>query len=140
MVDAVNRSTSHTLAPSGASSRRAALRRVVVLAVCFWSAAGNAEELRDPMRPPAADSLTPWDSATLAPSGPQLQAIRFSARERSATIDGRRVRVGDKIDGARVVLITRNAVVLDNGGVSQTLKLFPDFGKRVITPNQRPKY
>lgn len=74
------------------------------------------------------------------PSGPRLQAIRFSARERSATIDGRRVRVGDKVGGARVVLITRNAVVLDDGGVSQTLKLFPDFGKRVITPDPRPKY
>lgn len=140
MVDPVNRAMCQTRPPAEASSRRAALTRAVVLIVCLWSAAGNAEVLRDPMRPPSAGSLTAWGSAPLEPSGPQLQAIRFSAHERSATIDGRRVRVGDKIDGARVVLITRNAVVLDHGGVSQTLKLFPDFGKRVITPNQRPKY
>lgn len=140
MVDPVNRPSSRKRAPSRAHSRLAALMRGAALTACFWSAAGMAEQLRDPMRPPAPGSLTPWGSATPESSGPQLQAIRFSARERSATIDGRRVRVGDKIGSARVVLITRNAVVLNDGGVSQTLKLFPDFGKRVITPNQHPKY
>lgn len=140
MVDPVNRPISRKQAPPGAHSRLAALTRGAALAACFWSAAGMAEPLRDPMRPPALGSLTPQGSATPVSSGPQLQAIRFSARERSATIDGRRVRVGDKIGSARVVLITRNAVVLDDGGVSQTLKLFPDFGKRVITPNRHPKY
>ena len=140
MVDLVNRCLSQTRGPSGARPRLSALPRVIALAACFWSAAASAEQLRDPMRPPAWDSLTPWGTLEPAPSGPQLQAIRFSPRERSATIDGRRVRVGDKIGSARVVLITRNAVVLDAGGVSQTLKLFPDFGKRVITPNPHPKY
>jgi len=140
MVDLVNRPDRQLQTPSGASSRRAALTRLVVLTFCFWSATGNAEQLRDPMRPPSAGSLTSWSSATPEDSGPQLQAIRFSGRERSATIDGRRVMIGDKIGGARVVLITRNAVVLEEGGVSQTLKLFPDFGKRFVTPNPRPKY
>lgn len=141
MVDTVNRPISRKRAPPSVThSRLATLARSAALTACFWSADGMAEQLRDPMRPPSAGSLTPWGSATPVSSGPRLQTIRFSARERSATIDGRRVRVGDKIGSARVVLITRNAVVLDDGGVSQTLKLFPDFGKRVITPNQHPKY
>lgn len=140
MVDLVNTRMSQIRRPSGACLRPAALPRVLALAACFWSAAGVAQELRDPMRPPSLGSLTPWRALEPVPSGPRLQAIRFSARERSATIDGRRVRVGDTIGTARVALITRNAVVLEDGGVSQTLKLFPDFGKRILTPDPHPKY
>lgn len=140
MVDLVNAPLSRTRGPSGASSRPAALARVLAVAACFWSAAGGAEVLRDPMRPPSMGSLTSWRSPAPAYSGPRLQAIHFSSRDRSATINGRRVRVGDRIGTARVASITRSAVVLQDGGVAQTLKLFPDFGKRVLAPASNPKY
>ena len=92
------------------------------------------------MRPPAQWSLPQSGIAAPESRGPRLQSIRFSAHERSAIISGRRVTVGDRLGDARVLAIERNAVVLEVGGVSQTLKLFPDIGKRIlITPGRRSR-
>ena len=140
MVDLVNAPLSRTRGPSGASLRPAALSRVLAVAACFWSAAGGAEVLRDPMRPPSMGSMTSWSAPAPTYSGPRLQAIHFSSRDRSATINGRRVRVGDRVGTARVALITRSSVVLQDGGDSKTLKLFPDFGNRILTPASNPRY
>lgn len=90
------------------------------------------------MRPPPQWSQPQSSIAAPEFRGPRLQSIRFSSRERSAIINGRRVTVGDRLGNARVLAIERNAVVLEVGGISQTLKLFPDIGKRIITtPGRR---
>ena len=92
------------------------------------------------MRPPAQWSLPQSSIAAPESRGPRLQSIRFSARERSAIISGRRVTVGDRLGDARVLAIERNTVVLEVGGISQTLKLFPDIGKRILTtPGRRSR-
>ena len=106
----------------------------------FFSTAALSDQVRDPMRPPALGPLQQWSALQSEPSGPQLQAIRFSAGDRSATIDGRGVKVGDRVGNARVVQITKEAVVLDDGGVRRTLKLFPDIDKRIISPMPHPKH
>lgn len=132
MVDLVN-------APP--SRIRAALPSALVLAALFASAAAGAAVLRDPMRPPSMGSMaSSWSERAPVPSGPRLQAIHFSTRGRTATIDGRRVRVGDSVGTARVAAITRSTVVLRDGSASRTLQLFPDFGKRVLTPASHSKY
>lgn len=77
------------------------------------SAAG--EELPDPMRPPQA-----WArSAPLpvsAPSHWQLHMTRISPGQRLAVLNGRLVRPGDEVSGARVVSVGPNAVELRKGG------------------------
>ena len=114
--------------------------RWLALVACCWSAAAIAQEFRDPMRPPAQWSLPQTGVAAPESRGPRLQSIRISARERSAIISGHRMTVGDRLGDTRVLAIERNAVVLEVGGVSQTLKLFPDIGKRIITtPGRRPR-
>ncbi|HUW29967.1 MAG TPA: hypothetical protein VMV97_15340 [Sulfuriferula sp.] len=99
-----------------------------------------ADALQDPTRPPAELSMPQGGAGALAPSGPQLQSVQISARQRSAMISGQHVKVGDKIGAARVVMITENEVVLKGGNGLQTLKLFPDVGKRLIIRSQHPKH
>ncbi len=74
-----------------------------------------AEELPDPMRPPNI-----WARSTTAPvSAPsdwQLHMTRISAGQRFAVLNGRLVKPGDEVSGARVVAVGRNAVELSKGG------------------------
>ena len=84
----------------------------------MWSLlAGSslALELLDPTRPPVARfSEAPGETASvLAPLGPsRLSAIVFSPEETFAVVNGRRIQVGDTVDGARVVRIEPYAVHL----------------------------
>lgn len=106
-------------------------------AFCFALPAAAADTLRDPTRPPA--DLSQGNTAPVA-SGPELQSVRISAHQRSAIISGQRVKVGDKLGDARIVMITENEVVLKGSSGLQTLKLFPDVGKRIILRSQYPKH
>ncbi len=81
--------------------------------VVAGSAAG--EELPDPMRPPQVGV----SSATVpvsAPSHWQLHMTRISPGQRLAVLNGRLVRPGDEVSGARVVSVGPNAVELRKGG------------------------
>ena len=111
---------------------------LLIFAFCLlpFAAAGAADMLQDPTRPPAELSAPQGNAGALVPSGPQLQSVRISAHRRSAIISGQRVKVGDKLGDARVVMITENEVVLKGGSGLQTLKLFPDVGKRIIMRSQ----
>lgn len=104
----------------------------------FALPAGAADTLRDPTRPPA--DLTQGNAGVPVASGPELQSVRISAHQRSAMISGQRVKVGDKLGDARIVMITENEVVLKGSSGLQTLKLFPDVSKRIILRSQHPKH
>lgn len=113
-----------TPAPIAASIRRLACRAVVLVASGLPLAAA-AQALPDPTRPPAG--WGPGESpAVAAPAGPQLQMIVRSPGDTPwALIDGRRVRVGERIDGARLVRLTDTEAVLDDGGTPRRLSLSP---------------
>ncbi len=79
-------------------------------------AGGSAlgEELPDPMRPPQVGVR----SATVpvsAPSHWQLYMTRISPGQRLAVLNGRLVKPGDEVSGARVVSIGPDAVELRKG-------------------------
>lgn len=120
--------------------QRFAVRCFLIFAFLFAPLACAADALQDPTRPPAELSMPQGSAGALAPSGPQLQSVQISAHQRSAMISGQHVKVGDKIGDARVVMITENEVVLKGGNGLQTLKLFPDVGKRFIMRSQHPKH
>jgi len=111
---------------------------VLIFAFCLLPFATAAEVLRDPTRPPA--DLSQGNTGAPVASGPELQSVRISAHQRSAIISGQRVKVGDKLGDARIVMITENEVVLKGSSGLQTLKLFPDVGKRIILRSQHPKH
>lgn len=86
----------------------------------------QAENLRDPTRPPAELGV----GAEMAAKGPILQSVLISRGRKSAIIDGQVVGLGGKYGEARVVKITESEVVLKTGTITETLRLFPDVEKR----------
>ena len=113
---------------------------LLIFAFCYlpFATAGAADMLQDPTRPPA--DLSQENTGAPVASGPQLQSVRISAHQRSAMINGQHVKVGDKLGDARIVMITESEVVLKGSNGLQTLKLFPDVGKRIIMRSQHHKH
>jgi MSHA biogenesis protein MshK len=102
----------------------------LVLAIALQAGVAQAQGLVDPTRPPPeAASAGPATAAAPAPlvSEPRLQSILISKRpggRRVAVIDGQTLRVGDRINGARLVSLSETEAVLERGGKGQVLKLF----------------
>lgn len=126
-----------------AGARVAAVRvlAVAVLAAAgCHAAAGAAAGLQDPTRPPAAlAALTAAPGASGAPAsaGPRLQTILIGRQPGGrllAVIDGEAVRVGDAVQGARVVRIADNEVVLARGAERQVLRLYAQEEGGRVTP------
>ena len=111
----------------------------LIFAFCL-SPFAAADMLQDPTRPPADLSSPQGNAGAPVTSGPQLQSVLISAHQRSAIISGQRVTVGEKLGDARVVMINENEVMLKGSSGVQTLKLFPDVGKRLIMRSQHHKH
>ncbi|TFW22401.1 MSHA biogenesis protein MshK [Duganella callida] len=112
--------------------KRAVKRGLSLLCVCaVWHGAALAQ-LADPTRPPPEARLTAADLADVppTPAGPQLQSVLIGSNGRQvAVIDGQTVRKGEKINGAVLVDVRKNQVVLQKGKNKQVLTLFPDDAK-----------
>ncbi|MCX8003700.1 MAG: MSHA biogenesis protein MshK [Burkholderiaceae bacterium] len=106
----------------------ALVRLVAALAV---AGAAAAEPLVDPTRPPAGYGAAAA-AAPATPAPPRLTMIVRGPDDRyRAVIDGRSVRVGDVVGGARVDRITDHAVVLARDGARTTLELLPEAARAV---------
>ena len=97
------------------NSQRAA---ALLLGLFALSGAVGKETLRDPTRP---------FSQQLSTRSPQqkfeLQAVFRSADRRVAVVNGRRVVVGDKVDGATVIAIAADSLSLEYRGARLTTRL-----------------
>lgn len=74
---------------------------------------------QDPTRPPTAAEIRAWMGEVVAEavdSDWRLQAILASDQRRLAIINGQRVRPGDRVDGAEVLAIEPDRVVLAHRG------------------------
>ena len=114
---------------SGALWRACGAGVLSTLALVLAAVPASAQTLTDPTRPPP-ESRPQAPGAVEAPvvsSGPQLQSVLIGSRGREvAVIDGQTLRKGDKINGAVLVKIGKNQVVLQHGRSKQVLTLFPD--------------
>ena len=125
------------------ASVRLAAGPLLALALACAAAAASAQ-LADPTRPPPEARLGAnagaADQAPVA-SGPQLQSVLNGNHGRQvAVIDGQALRVGDKIDGATLVQVGKDRVVLQHGRTRQVLKLYPDTGNAdAIAPVRRQR-
>ena len=90
---------------------------VLTMLAGWLVAAGPAipAELPDPMRPPRLSSGTVPAPAS-EPTGWELRMVRISPGQRLALINGRIVKPGDVVSGARVLSVGPNAVQLRKGG------------------------
>ncbi|RZT10788.1 MSHA biogenesis protein MshK [Duganella sp. CF402] len=87
----------------------------------------HAQTLADPTQPPPESRLLPQSEAPAVPRGPQLQSVLIGSRGREvAVIDGQTIRKGEKFNGAVLVEVRKNQVVLQNGRNRQVLTLFPE--------------
>lgn len=112
---------------SGAMQRL--LRAAMVIALIAAWLPARAQNMVDPTQPPPEARLVAPGGEPAAPvrSGPQLQSVLIGTRGREvAVIDGQTLRKGDKINGAVLVQISKNQVVLQHGRERRTLTLFPD--------------
>lgn len=92
-----------------------------------WTA--NAEELRDPMRPPAPQRA----GAAPRESAPILSAVMNFSGERSAIFNGHLVRSGSTVGGYTIVAVLEDGVRYRHAGSSQELHM-----AHPISPFKKP--
>ena len=104
----------------------------MLLALAGAAASSAADEvsvrdLPDPMAPPPKAAAAPSKAEEASEPAQRvtyrLQGVKMNASHRSAVINGQRVSVGEVVDGATVVSIESDAVVLQSGEDPIKLKL-----------------
>lgn len=85
----------------------------------------SVQALKDPTQPTDPGNYYGSSRKHSATSW-SLQSILSSPQRRIAVINGTRVKEGDRIGPARVVRIRDSHVLLNTGGRTLTLRLFPE--------------
>jgi MSHA biogenesis protein MshK len=95
----------------------------LLLLLCFGLANAQAEILTDPTKPSPAKSIfnTNQDSTTAMTTALKLTAIIHNNLNKQAIINGISFAEGQQIQGYKVILITKNHVVLDGTDGKKTL-------------------
>jgi len=109
--------------------------RLIVLAVAA-ALAGTAlaQPLADPTRPPA-QGPSELHSAPSGVAPSRLQSVLISAGRSVAVIDGRPVRLGERVGDATLVSIEPSEVTLERGAARERLTLLPSaIEKRPVKP------
>ena len=91
-----------------------------------------AADLHDPMRPANAPAAAPLRQRGAAPL--QLQAIMSTTGSRLAIVDGKVVRIGDKVSGALIDGISSDSIRYTRGGKALVASL-PNTNKLNVRTN-----
>lgn len=89
---------------------------------CLLVPLAQAEVLQDPTAPLAGTA--PAASASKGAGLPRLQSVILGNGPALAVINGQSYRVGQQVNGFRLVAIGADSVVLEKAGKRQTLTLF----------------
>lgn len=110
--------------------RRRWMAVAAILTGVSLSAAGRAEMLPDPTRPPLA--ALPGGAVAQEKVGGEavLQSVLISSARKEAIINGQTVPLGGHFGAAKLIRIGEGEVVLQTGDVLKTLKLYPAVDKR----------
>ena len=106
-------------------------QRLIALGLLFaasTSQAALAQALNDPTRPPSASSL----QATGEASPSRLQSVLISPARKIAVIDGRAVRLGERVGDATLIAIAPSQVTLQRGARYETLRMHPAVQKKAV--------
>jgi MSHA biogenesis protein MshK len=107
-------------------------RLIMLAASSLFAATALAQPLADPTRPPR-EGPAEQRQAEAAPT--RLQSVLISAGRSIAVIDGRAVRVGERVGDATLVSIAPSEVTLQRGAERQRLTLLPGaVEKKRVTP------
>jgi hypothetical protein len=107
-------------------------KAVISIGMVIFASGAGAQQLADPMRPPALSSAAPQASKA---AGPTVQMIVVGAERSYAVIDGRTVKQGEHVGDRRVTRIAETEITLrDAAGATTVLKLLPQVQKRPTAP------
>jgi len=112
-------------------------RKVAITVLAGTLAALLGADLEDPTRPPARPPVHAEIEDGAATS--TLRSIRISPDDRVAVIDGRPVRIGDRVGDAVVVAIDLAGVRLRGARGEILLTLYGGAFKRSSPPNRSSK-
>jgi MSHA biogenesis protein MshK len=104
-------------------------QRLILAISLLPAAAALAQGLADPTRPPSLTEAAPAAATTQGPAS-RLQSVLISSGRKVAVIDGRTVRLGERVGDATLVAVGPARVVLQKGAEYQTLKLHPGIEKK----------
>lgn len=113
-----------------ASAGGAAVLLIALLTVAFAAGGKKNETTRVAAKPSASPivaktSPKPVETATQAEEDPKLtlQAILFNGPKSSLVINGKSFRLGDEVEGSRIVSVAQSEVTLEKAGIQRKLKL-----------------
>lgn len=108
-------------------------RLIALAASSLVLGAALAQPLADPTRPPN-EGRTASTQSEPAPAT-RLQSVLISSARSIAVIDGRAVRLGERVGDATVVAIEPGEVILRRGAAHERLTLVPlAVGKKPVRP------
>lgn len=84
----------------------------IIAAIAMWAGHGMAAALPDPTRPYQYETLVQVEQAPGEEVQWRLNGVRIYANKRSAILNGKLVKEGDKLDGAVVMEIKPTQVTL----------------------------
>lgn len=112
--------------------KTACLARAAAAVVCCAAGAAHAQAegpTHDPFVRPAASAQQPGRGGATAQGGteaqwaPALRAVMLAGAASMADVDGAMVRIGEAIDGYRLVEVREEAAVFEKSGKRYVLKL-----------------
>jgi MSHA biogenesis protein MshK len=106
------------------------VRVIFALGGAMFSSCLIAQTLLDPTRPSMLASESSINADNF--NGPVLQSILIAPNRRVAIISGQAVTLNGKYGEQTLIKMSETEVVLRNGKELQTLKLFPDFDKKLV--------
>ena len=113
--------------------------------IIFWLTAGTApafsETLNDPTRPP--DSIIKLLPGAVSEQDvvPTLSAVKVDGKRSFAIINGKVIRLGDKLDNYTLVAVdSKQAVLLSKGNKLRLSIDVVDYKKTVMKPAKKQRF
>jgi len=97
-----------------------------------------ANELKDPTQLPTVSGMQPPQASHVSakPSGPVLQSVLLSSEIRAAIISGKKINIGERFAGAKLIALTENSAILrEKNGKKTTLTM----NARIVDKNIQQK-
>jgi MSHA biogenesis protein MshK len=104
-------------------------RLISLAAASVLAGAALAQPLADPTRPPTQG---PAELRQAEPRSTRLQSVLVSPGRSVAVIDGRAVRIGERVGDAILVSIEPSEVILQRGAALERLTLLPGTVEKTV--------
>lgn len=107
-----------------------ALASLLIFYTLIAASLVHSDVLIDPTRPSTSSKQTSLKQETVPSRRLILESTLVAPNRRIAVVNGKLVREGDSVDGARVITIRKSVVLVETSSRRITLHLLPDIVKR----------